>query len=137
MSIIEHTGKVVKQEGNRLSVLIEQQSACAVCHARSMCSVSEKDEKIVVVDTHGDQFKIDEQVVLFGHTSLGFKAVLIAYILPLVVIFLTLVITTKSGIQEIWVGIIALCSLLPYFLVLSIFNKKIQKKFILNVMKLK
>lgn len=136
MSVIEHIGTVVAQDGDRLSVQIEQQSACSSCQVRSACSVSEKEEKIIEVSARGEAYAVGEQVLLLGQSSLGLKAVFWAYVLPLAVMFVTLVVLTACDVQEALAGTLALCALVPYYLILRLFNKKMQKKFTLTVTKL-
>ena len=44
---IEHQGIIVSIDNNIAHVRIEQTSACASCHVKSMCGASEKAEKII------------------------------------------------------------------------------------------
>ena len=45
--IATHKGKGVQLNGVNVSVMIESQSACAACHAKGMCTLSDKEDKII------------------------------------------------------------------------------------------
>ena len=84
---INHNGIIEKIDGNAVFVRIIQQSACSGCHAQSMCSASEKKEKIIEVnDNNPGRFHVNEEVTLCGQSSLGLQAVFLAFVLPLILL---------------------------------------------------
>lgn len=128
-STIEHQGIIIDIDGKLAHVKIEQTSACASCHVKSVCGASDKSEKIIDANIMDKSLKVGDQVTIIGQKSLGIQAVLLAYILPFIVIIATLFITNIFTTNELIIGTCALASLIPYFVVLRLMRNKIQAKF--------
>lgn len=60
--------------------------------------------------------------------KMGWKAVLLAYILPFIVM-MTIVMILNNFVKEAIADTIALCSMGLYFIVLGLFKDRIQKGF--------
>lgn len=126
---IEHQGIIIDIDGKLAHVKIEQISACASCHVKSVCGASDKSEKIIDANIMDKSLKVGDQVTIIGQKSLGIQAVLLAYILPFIVIIATLFIANIFTTNELIIGTCALASLIPYFVVLRLMRNKIQAKF--------
>lgn len=126
---IEHQGIIIDIDGKLAHVKIEQTSACASCHVKSVCGASDKSEKIIDANIMDKNLKVGDQVTIIGQKSLGIQAVLLAYILPFTVIIATLFIANIFTTNELIIGTCALASLIPYFVVLRLMRNKIQAKF--------
>lgn len=126
---IEHQGIIIDIDGKLAHVKIEQTSACASCHVKSVCGASDKSEKIIDANIMDKNLKVGDQVTIIGQKSLGIQAVLLAYILPFIVIIATLFIANIFTTNELIIGTCALASLIPYFVVLRLMRNKIQAKF--------
>ena len=126
---IEHQGIIVDINNNIAHVKIEQTSACASCHVKAMCGASEKAEKIIDAHIVDNTLKVGDQVTLIGQKSLGFQAILLAYVLPFVVIVSMLFVINIFTDNEVIMGTCALASLIPYFAILRLMHNKIQAKF--------
>lgn len=126
---IEHQGIIVSIDNDIAHVRIEQTSACASCHVKSMCGASEKAEKIIDAHIVDNTLKIGDQVTIIGQKSLGFQAILLAYVLPFVIIVVALFIANIFTTNEVIMGTCALASLIPYFAILRLMRNKIQAKF--------
>ena len=128
--MIKHDGIVVAvNDDATVKVKIVQTSACASCKAKSMCASAESQEKELLVMGDG-LLAIGDEVVVMVQQKLGWKAVLLAYILPFLVMLL--VIAIGSGvfaIREEVIGTAALCAMGVYYIVLGMFNDRIQKQF--------
>lgn len=133
--IIEHKGLIKRISGNTLYIKILSQSACQACHVKGVCSVSEMQEKEVEVRNFNGDFKTGETVNLMMSQSQGYTALLIGYIVPFVLVFLTLLITTLSGMSELKAGLLSLAVLPPYYLIIFLFRNTIRKKFTFSVRK--
>jgi positive regulator of sigma E activity len=133
--LIEHTGIINKIEDNFMEVLIVQQSACSECHAKGSCTAADKKEKIVKVESTDRTLKAGDKVILFGRQSIGLQAVLLAFVLPFVLILITLIILQSFVVNEAVSGALALLVLVPYYGILSFFNKKIKAKFRFEIRK--
>lgn len=133
---VEHTGVVESCDGQMVLVRIEQQAACASCHAKGACSVAEKEDKIIEVFYSKNDIKKGDKVLLIGQSSLGLYAVLLAYVLPFLLILVTLFIASVFTDNELLSGTISLSVVLPYYVVLSMNKKRLKKKFSFEIIKL-
>jgi len=127
--IIEHTGIINHIEGSHIRVSIVQQSACSDCHAKGACTAADMDEKYIDLESSDASFKIGDRVMLYGQSSTGLIAVLLAFVLPFLLILITLFILRYYVANEILSGAIALSVLIPYYIILSLFNKKMKARF--------
>ena len=126
---IEHQGVIISIDGSIAHVKIEQTSACASCHVKSVCGASDKSEKIIDANIMDDTLKIGDEVTIIGQKSLGVQAVLLAYVLPFAMIVAVLFIANIFTVNELTIGTCALASLIPYFAILRLMRNKIQAKF--------
>jgi len=133
---IEHTGIITHIDGTKIQVKIVQLSACSSCHAKGACSASDMDEKLIDVESNDFTLKIGEQVQLLGESAMGLFAVLLAFVIPFLLILLSLLILRTYTSNEALSGTIALGVLVPYFMILSLFNKKLKNKLKFTVEKL-
>ena len=133
--IIEHTGTIDKIENNLIQVLIIQETACSECHANGICTSIDKDKKMIEVECSDPIFKVGESVILFGQQSIGLQAVLLAFVLPFIVILITLIILNSIGANELISGAISIALLIPYYIILSLFNNKLKSKLKFNIRK--
>ena len=84
---IRHSGKVVEITPELTRVEIISESACSACHAKGLCSLGESKVKVVEVPTSAwMNLKVGDTVDVLLKTSMGFKAVWLAYAVPLVVL---------------------------------------------------
>ncbi len=125
---IQHEGTVQKVEKDSIEVRISSVPACAGCHAESYCSLSGREEKIINIS---GRFNVaaGENVTVVMHESMGFKAVIISYLLPLIIMVLLLIVLNSFGINELAAGIISIAALGPYYLILYLFRNRISKSF--------
>ena len=133
---INHNGVIEKVDGDTVYVKIIQQSACSGCHAKSMCAASESKEKIIEVSDNSGRFHKNEEVLLCGQSSLGMQAVLLAFVLPLIVVVMTIVIGTSMQWEETTSGLTGLLLLVPYYCILYFLRDKLKRRFIFTLKKL-
>lgn len=134
--MIKHDGIVIAVNANgTVRVKIVQTSACATCKAKAMCASAESKEK--EIEAIGDGLlAVGDTAEVLVQQKMGWKAVLLAYILPFVVLLGVVVI--GNGLQVIGeeiVGTIALCAMGVYYIVLGFFKDKIQKEFSFTAVK--
>ena len=126
--LIRHEGIVLAVQDGKALVEIVQTSACSACKARSMCMSAESQEKRIDA-TMTEPLTPGDRVEVMVTEKLAWKAVLLAYILPFIVMIAVV------GLLEIWihneavVGSIALCAIALYYIVLSFFRDRLQKEF--------
>ena len=125
---IEHSGFVTRVEGKNIQVQIIQMSACSSCHAKGACSAADMDEKFVDVESTDDTLRIGDQVNIVGESSTGLLAVLLAFVIPFMLILTSLFFLRNIVPNEAVSGTVSLALLIPYYIILSLFNKKLKRK---------
>ena len=132
--MIEHEGIIEKINGNRVTVRILQQSACSDCHAKGTCMVADSKEKRVDIPDATGHYAINERVIIEGKESIGYKAVLWAFVVPLVILLAILVTSLHFwGFSEMEAAVAAMVALAPYYLVLYLLRDKMAKSFRFNI----
>lgn len=133
---IQHAGVVVKVDRGIVHVKIIQQSACSGCHAKSICNASESKEKIIEIEDHTGAYHIGEHVSVWGQTSLGLRAVFLAFVIPLFILLVAIVAGTWLGYRETVTGLAGLLLLVPYYYILYRLRDKLRKQFVFRIEKL-
>lgn len=126
--LIEHAGVIHQINGKHVRVQILQESACSGCHAKGACSAADMKDKFIDIDSDGSDYRVGEQVTLYGQSSMGLFAVLLAFVIPFLLILLSLIFLKNFIDNEAISGSIALGTLLPYFIILSFFNSSLKSK---------
>lgn len=135
-NLIEHDGIVEQIENRTIYVKIISQSACASCHAKGVCGGSDSTEKIIEVAT--DDFLsycIGDKVVVQVSRTLGFKGLLLGYLIPAILVVATLVIASMLTNDEGIAGLVSLGVLFPYYFTLYLLRNKIKKTFQFSIKK--
>lgn len=133
---IEHTGFVTRIRGNNIQVQIVQMSACSSCHAKGACSASDMEDKQIDVESSDTSIRVGDAVLLTGEVSTGLQAVLLAFVIPFLLILVALIVLRSVTLNEAVSGTIALSLLIPYYIILSFFNKKLKSKFRFEIEKI-
>ena len=127
--MIRHEGVVLSTNGNMAHVEIVQTSACSACKARSMCMSSESQQKQMDV-VMLEPMQAGDRVEVEVRERLAWRAVLLAYILPFVVMMAVIaVLDYATDWSEAITGTLSLCAIALYYLILSAFKHKLQKQF--------
>ena len=134
--IIKHRGRVESIDGSHIIVRNIQTSACSGCSIKSHCNASESKEKLIDVYEVGASYQIGEEVVLCGTTSMGMRAVLLAFGVPLLILVLALGITMFLTDEDALISsLVGLLSIVPYYLVLHFYKDKMKKTFSFTIEK--
>ena len=127
--LIRHEGIVLSINGDKAHVQIVQTSACSACKARSMCMSSESQSKEMDA-VMLEPMKIGDKVEVEVRERLAWKAVLLAYILPFIVMLAIIAILDfATDWSEAVVGTLSLCGIALYYIGLSVFRNRLQKQF--------
>lgn len=132
---IKHIGEVVSISDQIIAVSIIQNSACADCHAKTACSISDSKEKIIEIPNRYPSVEKGQKVVIEGKTTMGMKAVLYAFVLPLILLFLVLILTLYIKGDEGLAALLAITSLGIYCFVLFLLRDTFKKKFIFEIVR--
>ena len=130
MTMIKHSGEVVRIEATTVYVKLTVSSACSGCHAKAVCGVDESAEKIVEVeDVVASQYEVGDRVeVALQSGDMGTKAVVLTYIVPFFVLAVLLFGSVTLGVSEGLSAIVSLAGVVGYYLVIYALRDRIKKK---------
>jgi len=133
---IRHQGIIERIDEHKVYVRIEQKAACNDCQAKSLCLASDKKEKIVEVNDNSGCYSLHEEVIVSVRSYLGLFAAFVAFILPLLFIISSLVISLYISGSEALGGLIGLAVLIPYFFILYLFRDRLRRKLLFTISKI-
>lgn len=126
---IKHAGVVDGVEGECVRVRILQSSACSACKVAAHCNASETKEKIIdVMDADASHYQKGDQVMVVADTAVGFRASLYGYLLPLILMVVTLVGVLAATHSEGLAAVSALGILNPYYVLLFLMRNKLRNR---------
>ena len=127
---VSHEGVITKIDGDTLEIKIIAQSACAACHAKSACTMSDQAEKVLIVPKpEGQDFQLFQKVKVVMSVGQGNKAAVLAYLVPIILLLAALFICLGIGLSEGLAALIGIVVLIPYYLLLYTQRDKLKKKF--------
>ena len=131
---VMHTGKVVSMTPQTTTVQIVSQSACSECHAAGLCGLSEYTEKAIEVPTRPSAtYGVGDEVQVALKASMGFKAVWIAYFLPLVVLLAVALGLIALGVPELVSGLAGLGAVALYYLVVWLLRDRLRNEYVFTI----
>ena len=126
---IKHNGVVDGVEEGCVRVRILQSSACSACKVAAHCNASETKEKIIEVQVaNADRYQRGDSVIVVADTAVGFRASLYGYLLPLILMVVSLVAVLKITQSEGYAAMSALGILIPYYIGLYLLRNKLRNK---------
>lgn len=135
--IIKHRGRVEKLDGSHVVVRIIQTSACSACSIKGHCNASESKEKLIDVYGVNASYQVGEEVVVCGATSMGMRAVWLAFGVPVLILLVALsvamYVTNEDALVSSLVGLLAV---VPYYLIIYVCRDKMNKTFSFTIEKL-
>ncbi len=135
-NLIDHEGIIDRIEGEVAHVRINSESACSACHAKGVCGAADQEEKFLDVPLEGATFSTGDSVNVQVAKRLGFRAVALGYFFPFLVLMGVLIGMIAAGVGEMKAGSFALLSLVPYYLLLYLFRKRIESTFTFSIQKI-
>jgi sigma-E factor negative regulatory protein RseC len=125
---IDHKGIVQKADEKSVTVKISSEAACSGCHAEGTCNLSGNKEKIIEV--HGSyDVNPGDPVTIIMKQSMGFTALILGYIFPIIPVITILIVLISRDVSELVAGLCAIAVLIPYYIILYLFRKRINEKF--------
>ena len=131
-NIIQHEGIVEKTDKGSVMVRITSLSACSGCHAEGSCSMTGKEDKLIMI-TGNYNVSEGDCVTVMMRKSMGYRAVFLGYVLPFFSVLIILVFLNSTGFSELTAGLLSLSVLIPYYALLFLIRKKIDKEFIFTL----
>ncbi|WP_162304526.1 SoxR reducing system RseC family protein [Maribellus luteus] len=126
---IRHKGFVKEVNNNSLIVTIINQSACSSCHAKGACTVADYQDKEIEITDFKGAYKPGQEVTILFKESKGFTALLWGYVVPFLLVLLTLIVMQSLTGNELQSGLVSLAILIPYYITLYFFRHLLKKIF--------
>ena len=129
MTEIEHEARIVKIEPAKITVEIENAEACAGCSAKNICNNAQCREKQVEIPVYNaEPYSLDQKINVVMSEENGFRAVVFAYLIPLLLLLGVLFGGVYAGMSEIKAGILSVIVLIPYYFILFLSRKYFAAK---------
>lgn len=134
MKEIAHTGVVEHADDNGYRIRVVAKSACADCHAKGSCSMSDMKEKYIEIpaDRVRKLSQGETVTVIIGRATASY-AVWIAYVVPLLLMIASGILLVTLNVNQGVSGMVILGVLAVYFLLLVRFRKTINRKINIKV----
>lgn len=126
---ISHSGKIVDISPDFITVEIVAESACATCHAAGLCGTADATHKAISVPATSGNWYPGQEVQVLLKRSMGFKAVWLAYAIPLVVLMAVLLGFDAAGFGELASGLAAIAAVGVYYLFLWLFRNRLRNEY--------
>lgn len=128
---IEHPGIIKSIQNQRLIVEIQPQAACGSCHSRSMCGLAESAGKFVEITISGKDanYSPGQSITVILQKSLGYKALFLGYLLPFLLLLVTLVTGVTISSNESLSAILSLIVVGVYYTTLYFYRNKVRESF--------
>lgn len=134
---IEHKGRVLYIEGDRIDVEMTVEGACAACKAAKACGMGESRDKVVsLLTAAASHYEAGEEVMVSIERKMGIKAATYAYIFPFFIMVFVLLTMFQLGFAETVAGLSALGSIGVYYIVLYFLRNRIEKEIIFKLRKI-
>jgi len=126
---IKHKAFVKRVTDTSLIATIVNQSACSTCHAKGACTVADFQEKEIEITGFSKKYKPGDEITVIFQESQGFAALFYGYVLPFILVLVTLIIATAFSSNELVSGLLSLAILIPYYITLYFFRHLLKKVF--------
>lgn len=127
---IAHKGKITEITPEFTTIEILVSSACSSCGARSLCGMSEDQEKVIMLPT--DPYathKVGDEVQVCTKMTMGLKAVWISYVIPLAVLMILILSLSLVFDSEVVVGLASVGGVMLYYFVIWLLRDRLQNEF--------
>ena len=127
---IRHEGRIVEITPEFTTVEILVSSACAACHAKGLCGMSEAEEKVIMVPTDPyAQHNVGDKVTVMTKMSMGMKAVWISYVVPLIILMILILSLSEILDSQLLCGLASLGGVALYYFIIWLFRSRLQNEF--------
>jgi len=131
---ITHTGRILEITPDFTSVQIMVSSACASCHAKTLCGMSEEEEKVIMLPTDPyATYNVGDQVQVCTKMSMGLKAVWISYVIPLAVLMILILSLSRVIENEVYRAFAAVGGVAVYYFIVWLFRERLSDEFVFYI----
>lgn len=126
---VVHEGVVQHVFEAGVDVILVAEAACGSCKMKRACGMDESRQKIVTVFTPDARlFRVGEKVEVLMKAAMGYKAMAIVYLIPVLVVLVALAALVRAGVPELVCGLAALGFLAIYYFIIYLLNDKISRQ---------
>ncbi|PKO99683.1 MAG: hypothetical protein CVU13_03925 [Bacteroidetes bacterium HGW-Bacteroidetes-8] len=133
---VNHEGIITSIDINYITVEILNKSACSSCHAKGVCTLGDVKVKEVDVENTGfDTYEVGEKVNLLLKKTLGYRALWLSYLIPLLILLVLLISLSTVGFSELAVGLSIIGAISLYYIIIWLFRDKLKREFVFTIEK--
>ena len=127
---IRHEGKIVEITPEFTTVEILVSSACAACHAKGLCGMSEDEDKVIMVPTDPyTKREVGDEVTVKTKMTMGLKAVWISYVIPLIILMILILSLSEIFDSQMLCGLASIGGVALYYFFIWLFRGRLQNEF--------
>ncbi len=131
---ITHPGRILEINPDFTTVQIVVSAACASCHAKSLCGMSEEEEKIIMLPTDPySERKVGDEVTVRTKTTMGLKAVWISYVIPLLILMILILSLSSVIADELVLGLVSIAGVALYYFGIWLFRDRLSNDFVFYI----
>ena len=131
---ITHTGKILEITPDFTTVQIVVSSACASCHAKSLCGMSEDEEKVIMLPTNPyATYNVGDEVQVYTKMSMGLKAAWISYVIPLAILMILILSLSAVIESEVLRALAAIGGVGVYYFFIWLFRERLANEFVFYI----
>ena len=133
---INHEGIITAIDINYITVEILNKSACSSCHAKGVCTLGDSKVKEVDIENRGfETYQLGEKVNVLLKRTLGYRALWLSYLVPLLILIVLLVSLSSIGFSELVVGLSIIGAISLYYFIIWLFRDKLKREFVFTIEK--
>ncbi len=133
--MIEHKAKVIDVQKNIIIAQITIKEACQSCEIRHKCGMSQSKKKNITIKTTQQNIKIGDNITILLSEKQAKFALFWAYVVPIFLMIMTLILCLKNNITENTSGIFSIICLIPYYFGLWFYHNFFAKKITFEIKK--
>lgn len=122
-----HNGVIKSVSEGKLTIEICQTEACSACNARSMCNARSKNKEITIDTPDATMYHVGDTVTVSLGKHAGKRAVLYAYVLPVLLLTVMLALAIMAGLSQEAAAMASLGAVIIYFIILYLSKDKIKE----------
>ena len=130
---LEHVGLVTDTLNGRVKVSLIG-AGCSACH-KSLCLLGDSKAKEVEIRSNTNEFKAGDEVIVKINPSSGYKAVAWLYLIPFILMMLSLAGISHLGYHEGIAGLASLLILVPYYSMLYLQKNNLRSQCSIDIEK--
>lgn len=133
---IRQSATIVGITPDELVVEVCRPDACTACRAKSLCQGGDDTNgKRMTLLNDRQGYEVGEKVTLLMRQSSGLKAVIIAYLIPVVLIVATLLIGQYYAVKEVVTALVALGILILYLIAIRLLRNTMNRTLTIEIEK--